>query len=145
VFVDNGSTDGTREWLREELKTLPQARVLALPDNRGFAGGNNAGLAVARGRNIDLLNNDTIVMEGWLSGLLSVLDAYPRAGLVGPVTSYPSGPQMLDVFKSKWGMDGRARMEDGYPFAALAAGPRQPLRRLRRPRLSRGRLPAATA
>jgi len=42
-----------------------------------------------------VLNNDTIVTEGWLGGLLDVLGAHPDAGIVGPVTNYASGPQVL--------------------------------------------------
>ena len=94
VFVDNGSTDGTREYL-ESLLARGNVRVVANAGNRGFAAGNNQALSLARGRRIVLLNNDTIVTDGWLGGLSDVLDAHPEAGIVGPMTNYASGPQML--------------------------------------------------
>ncbi|HYN86985.1 MAG TPA: glycosyltransferase, partial [Ardenticatenaceae bacterium] len=56
IVVDNGSSDATLEWLAAHW---PRVRVVALACNRGFAGGVNAGLAVARGSIIALVNNDT--------------------------------------------------------------------------------------
>jgi GT2 family glycosyltransferase len=95
ILVDNGSTDGTREYLEGLVGAREHVRVVANAANRGFAAGNNQALALARGRRIVLLNNDTIVTEGWLSALLDVLEAHPEAGLVGAVTNRASGPQVL--------------------------------------------------
>ena len=47
ILVDNASTDGSVAFVRERF---PWVRVVALPENRGFAGGNNAGVREARGR-----------------------------------------------------------------------------------------------
>jgi hypothetical protein len=55
VCVDNGSTDGTVEWL---ARTHPHVTPVALPDNRGFTGGNAAGVAAATGDVLVFLNND---------------------------------------------------------------------------------------
>ncbi len=98
VLVDNGSTDGTREYF-ESLLGRPNVRVVANASNRGFAAGNNQGFSLARGRRIAVLNNDTILTEGWLGGLADVLDAHPEAGIVGPVTNHASGPQVLPEAK----------------------------------------------
>lgn len=97
IFVDNGSTDGTVDWLRDVVRDYPHARAVIKAENLGYAGGNNQGLALARGRQIVLLNNDTVVTDGWLGGLMSVLEQHPSAGLVGPVTNHASGPQVIDV------------------------------------------------
>ncbi|NNE43449.1 MAG: glycosyltransferase family 2 protein [Gemmatimonadetes bacterium] len=116
LVVDNGSTDGTVEWLRERAREDPRVRVIEESVNHGFAGGNNIGLAHARGDQIVLLNNDTVVTRGWLRGLTDVFAAHPDVGLVGPVTNYASGPQMLpsvpydsleglDTFADAWAMD----------------------------------------
>jgi len=69
VVVDNGSTDGGPEAVATEF---PAVRVLRLGENRGFAGGVNAGVDVALGNGADavlLLNNDTTVEPGFLEPL----------------------------------------------------------------------------
>src|SRR5689334_21057392 len=71
ILVDNGSTDGSAAYVCERY---PWVRVLALTENRGFAGGNNAGVREARGRFVALLNNDTVADPGWLKTLLSAAD-----------------------------------------------------------------------
>jgi len=71
ILVDNGSTDGSAAYVSERY---PWVRVLALTENRGFAGGNNAGVREARGRFVALLNNDTVADPGWLKTLLSAAD-----------------------------------------------------------------------
>jgi GT2 family glycosyltransferase len=96
VFVDNGSTDGTVDWLRDVVRDYPHARAVIKSENLGYAGGNNQGLALTRGRQIVLLNNDTVVTEGWLGGLMAVLEEHPSVGLVGPVTNHVSGPQVIE-------------------------------------------------
>jgi GT2 family glycosyltransferase/glycosyltransferase involved in cell wall biosynthesis len=67
IVVDNGSTDGSRELLRERF---PEVRVLALPENRGFGGGSNAGFAAARNDIVVLLNSDMRVAPDFLQPLL---------------------------------------------------------------------------
>ncbi|TDF92558.1 glycosyltransferase family 2 protein [Paenibacillus piri] len=80
VFVDNGSTDGTLDFLR----TIPSSKLICNQVNRGFAGGNNQGIAASGGDYICLLNNDTVVTEGWLARLLAWLNKDPSIGIVGP-------------------------------------------------------------
>jgi N-acetylglucosaminyl-diphospho-decaprenol L-rhamnosyltransferase len=88
IVVDNGSSDGTAAALHQ---AMPQARVLAQPTNLGFAGGNNAGLAAARGRYLLLLNSDTEVRPGALAALAAFMDAHPDAGACGPMLLNPDG------------------------------------------------------
>lgn len=79
VVVDNGSAHDAAEYVRQA------ADVAVLHDhNTGFAAGMNDGLALARGRAVAFLNNDTEVPAGWATQLLSTLDAFPRAGVVVP-------------------------------------------------------------
>jgi GT2 family glycosyltransferase len=66
VLVDNGSRDESVAFVRENF---PEVRVVALDENRGFAGGVNAGIEAARGEFIALLNNDTEADPGWLAAL----------------------------------------------------------------------------
>ncbi len=79
IVVDNGSTDGSREFLAREH---PQTRVLAFDTNRGFAPAVNAGIRAARGQVVVLLNNDTEAEPHWLEELARALDADPHAGMV---------------------------------------------------------------
>lgn len=85
VVVDNGSTDGSAEFLAG-LRD-PRLLVVRLPENRGFAAGNNAGLAACSGRFVVLLNNDTVVPPGLIGRLVSHLEEDPALGLIGPRTN----------------------------------------------------------
>jgi GT2 family glycosyltransferase/glycosyltransferase involved in cell wall biosynthesis len=67
LLIDNGSHDGSADYVRT---AFPQVRVLELPENRGFAHGNNAGVRAARHDIVVLLNNDMIVDPGFLRPLL---------------------------------------------------------------------------
>ncbi len=83
IVVDNASTDGTAEW----LSTLPgpRYRVLHHERNLGYAAANNAAARLANGRLLLLLNNDTVVLPGWLEPMQRVLERAEKAGLVGNI------------------------------------------------------------
>ncbi len=68
LVVDNGSEDGSAEFLRAHF---PQVRVLELPQNLGFGGGSNAGFAAAKNDIVVLLNSDMRVDQGFLAPLLT--------------------------------------------------------------------------
>lgn len=87
VVVDNGSGDGTPDYLRTLAERHANVLVIANPDNRGFAAANNQALAVAEGEMLVLLNNDTVVPRGWLAGLVRHLHRDPGIGILGPVTN----------------------------------------------------------
>lgn len=78
VVVDNGSGDGSVEMVKA---LFPEVRVLALPTNRGFPAGVNAGLAATRSEWVLLLNNDTTLSEDALHHLLGVTND-PSVGAV---------------------------------------------------------------
>jgi len=79
VFVDNGSTDGSVEFVRE---TLPGAKVISLEKNYGFAEAVNIGAEVAAGDLYCLLNNDTRVAADWLEKLVTSVCRSPSIGAV---------------------------------------------------------------
>lgn len=84
ILVDDGSTDGTRDW----LPSLPAARlrVHLNAGNLGYAATNNAGVRLALGELLGLLNNDLLFAPGWLEPMLAVLHSPElKAGLVGNV------------------------------------------------------------
>jgi GT2 family glycosyltransferase/glycosyltransferase involved in cell wall biosynthesis len=67
IVVDNGSTDGSVEFLRTRF---PEVRLITLAQNVGFAEGNNAGVSAARNDIVILLNNDMTVDPGFIRPLL---------------------------------------------------------------------------
>ena len=67
LVVDNGSEDGSVDFLRARF---PEVRVLALPENRGFGGGSNAGFRAASNDIVVLLNSDMRVAPDFLPPLL---------------------------------------------------------------------------
>jgi GT2 family glycosyltransferase/glycosyltransferase involved in cell wall biosynthesis len=87
IVVDNGSTDGTAEWLVEAAQRDRRLKVICNRENRGFAAANNQALRRARGEFLCLLNNDTLATRGWLSTLIGRLRKTPGLGLVGPVSN----------------------------------------------------------
>lgn len=93
IVVDNASTDGSAELVRERF---PWVRVVSLPVNRGFAGGNNAGVREARGRLVALLNNDTEVQPGWLQALVRGLDERTSMLLATSCLVYHHAPDTVD-------------------------------------------------
>lgn len=84
IVVDNGSERDSVDRLEQRF---PEATVIRLPENRGFAAGNNVGIERALLQegvsHILLLNNDTLVEAGFLTPLLQALRR-DRAGVVGP-------------------------------------------------------------
>ncbi|MFZ2224234.1 MAG: glycosyltransferase family 2 protein [Candidatus Deferrimicrobium sp.] len=85
ILVDNASTDGSFERLREEF---PEVLCIRSGKNLGFTGGNNLGLAKAyeaRPEFVFLLNNDTVVSPDILRELTGFMENHPRVGLAGPL------------------------------------------------------------
>ena len=93
IVVDNGSTDGTLELVRERF---PEARSIE-QENRGFGAGNNAGMRVASGRYFLLLNPDAWLTEGALERLVAFADEHPEAAVVGPRLLNPDGSLQRSV------------------------------------------------
>ena len=107
VVIDNGSTDGTTEYLKTAVKENDILRIM--PKNIGFGPGNNLAVSLASHEYICLLNNDCEVKEGWLETLFKDLES--NGGMVGPSvckvnedlqneTFYPAGHGRLDI--DKW-------------------------------------------
>ena len=95
IIVDNGSTDGTVEYLDQLQQQNPQVRAIFNAENKGFAAGNNQGAMLSRGKYVLFLNNDVLVHDGWLDSMVRALETDERIGMVGPITNYISGRQMV--------------------------------------------------
>lgn len=80
ILVDNGSLDGTAEWVRE---AYPDVRFVALDENKGVAYARNRGLELAKGDYLLILDNDTVVTEKTLDGMVRYMEDHPDVGLCG--------------------------------------------------------------
>lgn len=102
IVVDNGSTDGSREYLVQLAERDERVWVIANSTNAGFPAACNQGLAVATGDALVLLNSDAMVAPGWLDALLARLDG-PAVGLVGPVTNRTGNEAQVPTQYETWG------------------------------------------
>ncbi len=93
ILVDNGSADGTAEFVRTRF---PWVWIVELASNRGFAGGNNRGAREASGRYIAFLNNDTIADAGWLRALRDGVDEEAGFALATSRIVYMHDPAVID-------------------------------------------------
>jgi GT2 family glycosyltransferase len=110
VVVDNASSDSSAEVARQTAGV----RVIEAGSNLGFAAATNLGIRASSGRDLLLLNSDTIVPPGAIDRLVAALQAHPDVAVVGP------------------------RLVDGAGHAELSFGPMlSPLREWRRQRLMR--------
>lgn len=119
LVVDNGSVDGTAEWI---ATAHPRARLLRLAENRGFTGAIGAGCAAAEGELLVFLNNDTRVEPGWLATLVEALERAPAnvATVSGRILSWDA--QRIDFYRGAMAFDGHAFQLDFHrPLAAVAA------------------------
>ena len=91
IVVDNGSTDGTHDYLRDLSSKNSRVKYLQNETNVGFVEACNIGAKSAQGKYILLLNNDTQVNENWLEALIDFAERTPNCGAVGSKLIYPDG------------------------------------------------------
>ena len=110
VFVaDNGSTDGSADWIEENHKNT---RLIRFEKNHGFAGGYNLALEQIDAEYYVILNSDIEVTEGWLDPLISFMDKNPGYASCQPkILSWSS----RDHFEYA-GASGGFIDKYGYPF-----------------------------
>ena len=101
VVVDNGSKDGSREWLAAQ----PDVVLVANDDNRGAPAARNQGIALAHGEYLVFLDNDVVVTPGWLGRLLWHAEVDARAACVGPVTDRAAHGQAIEFTQGDAGRD----------------------------------------
>jgi GT2 family glycosyltransferase len=110
ILVDNGSRDDSPRRLATDF---PDVEILCQPRNLGFAEGNNVGLRRALGlgaERIMLLNNDTLVLPGFLEPLCAALERYGDVGIVGPKIYYD------DEARTLWAAGATIDWERGRQF-----------------------------
>ena len=131
LIVENGSDEPVVAFLMAFVAEHPAFKLIDAGENLGFSKGNNLGLKALddESQYVVLLNNDTVVTRGWLSGLVKWLGD-PTIGMVGPVT-WPSGsanetavpvsytdPDGMHEFAFKYMHDHRGRSFD-LPMLAM--------------------------
>ncbi len=95
LVVDNGSTDGSPEKIRQRFPAVEQLR---LPKNIGYAAGNNAGfrrVLEMQAEFVIFLNNDTVVDAGFCAPLIETLRCQPSVGIAVPKIFYWDHPDIL--------------------------------------------------
>lgn len=117
ILVDNASTDDTLPYLRALAEVHPNIRVIANPENLGFAAGNNVGLRATDARYRVVLNNDTYVTKGWIRDLIRPLQMNSDIGMAGPVTNMIGNEQKIRIHYSN--------MDEMAERAALFTGLRR--------------------
>lgn len=112
LLVDNASHDGSAVAAAERFASA-RLRLIRLPENRGFAGGCNAGVREARGRYIVLLNNDAVVSPRWLEPLVALAEQDERVAAVQPKVRSLDRPTHFDYAAAAGGLIDVL----GFPFA----------------------------
>ncbi|MBI5365183.1 MAG: glycosyltransferase [Planctomycetes bacterium] len=105
LVVDNGSKDGSRAWLAAQ----PDVTLIANDANHGAPAARNQAIVRARGEHVVFLDNDVVVTERWLSGLLFHADVDARAACVGPVTDRAAHGQAIEYAGGDAGLDAFAK------------------------------------
>jgi len=116
IIVDNGSTDGSVEYLRSHH---PDVRVVAMGHNTGFARAANAGLEQAHAEAVALVNTDVELEPNWIERMERALEADPSAAsaackmldLQDPTLVYDAG----DVLRRDGACEQRGRFEHDDP------------------------------
>ena len=85
--VDNGSTDGSKEWVE---KNCPRVQLISLGENTGFCGAVNVGIKAAKTPYVILLNNDTEVQYGFVKALETALEKERK--------SFSVSAKMVDLY-----------------------------------------------
>jgi GT2 family glycosyltransferase len=101
VVVDNGSTDGSYEAIREQF---PRVKLIRNETRLGFSTNHNKALAQAQGRYLMILNDDTLVLPEAFDRLVEFMDEHPQVGATGPKLLNPDGTNQpaFDRFPSPW-------------------------------------------
>ena len=88
LVVDNASTDGSSEMVRDEF---PRVHLIENDENRGFTAASNQGLALSQGRYLLLLNPDTEIVGDALATMIGYAEANRETGALGPRLLNPDG------------------------------------------------------
>jgi GT2 family glycosyltransferase len=109
MVADNGSTDGSVEFLQEKF---PKVRLITFSQNYGFAQGYNLAIAQIKNEYCVLLNSDVQVTENWLLTLENYLNQHPEVSVIQPKIKSYTDNKMFEYAGACGGFIDRY----GYPF-----------------------------
>lgn len=117
ILVDNGSTDGSPEFVERQF---PWVHLVRSERNLGFAAGCNSGVKVANGDYVVTLNSDTKVEPQWLARLVEPAEADPALGMCASLMLFMDRPNVInsagiavDVLGVAWDRLGGRPLEEG--------------------------------
>lgn len=125
LVLDNGSTDGTQGWMREQYGDDRRVRLIESQVNLGFCAGNNRLVAEADGDAVVLLNNDTRPEPDWLAALVDAYASAPPdvAAVSGKIVDWEG--TRLDFARGVMTFDGHAFQLDFRRPLGLVEIPRR--------------------
>lgn len=91
--VDNGSTDGSIEYLKNNAKQKDCLTIIQNTRNVGFAKANNIAIGQTSGEYVLLLNPDTLIYPDTLEKMWAVMESHPKAGIGGALILNPDGTE----------------------------------------------------
>lgn len=92
IVVDNASNENPKPLINA---LFPEVTVILSKENLGFAGGNNLGIAAAKGKYLFFVNNDTELTENVMEQLLAMFEEVPNLGMVSPKICYYDEPDRI--------------------------------------------------
>lgn len=121
IVIDNGSSDGTRQYLESKARSLDRTRDILIPifneTNLGVAPAWNQGLRASKGQMIGILNNDILVTKGWFRGLAWAMDHH-KLSLVSPYSQCGALDYDLETRASRFTQKNLGRLWHDYDFCA---------------------------
>lgn len=118
IIVDNASKEDPEQAFRT---VCPAVKYIRTEKNLGFSGGNNAGIAIAKGEYLFIVNNDTEFTPGLIERLLEIFEAFPDAGIASPKFHYfynkgiieYAGYNKVNIFTGRNSMIGNKEKDEG--------------------------------
>lgn len=110
IVVDNHSEDESIGYIRGQLQSTPNVRIVEHPKNLGFGRGNNGAVRLARGDYLLILNPDNILPADALGSMVECLRSSPSVGMAGPALVHPDGtlrpsarafPGVIDLLRKR--------------------------------------------
>lgn len=84
ILVDNGSTDGSPEFIRKQFGNEKKLKLIILRKNVGAAKARNIGVQNSSGKYVLILDNDTKIKPGWFDKIIDFINQHPNLGLAQP-------------------------------------------------------------